>query len=265
LVYDVTNYDSFLDCEEIWFPEIKEFAPQNTIVFLVGNKSDLAHLREVPTAEAAEFAREHQMHFFELSALTYANIDQLFSTLARNIGTDYPSSMSSSTAAPESSKSDTIEDEVSEFILVADAAGGQTVEDPLRDLRGTKQALFPAPIKRFSLHVYFDSVDPAALQAAKDLHSQISLEFPQIKLFPLHMRPVGPHPQPMFEAHLQNRLEFGIIVPWLCLRRGELNVLVRPHSGDLLRDYTTHAIWLGTPHSLLLENLETAAKPISET
>src|SRR3989338_3807162 len=89
LVYDVTNYDSFLDCNEIWYPEIREFAPQNATVILVGNKADLYNLREVPTDEAAQFAREHQINFFEVSALTYENIDQLFFTLARTIDTTY--------------------------------------------------------------------------------------------------------------------------------------------------------------------------------
>ena len=256
LVYDVTNYESFLDCEEIWYPEIREFAPQHTTVILVGSKTDLSNLREVPTEEAALFAREHQINFFEVSALTYENIEQLFQTLARTIDTSIEmQDQSSASVSVDQHRPENIDEEVNEFLLLNEHAGSAPTE-PAHALRGTKQTLFTPPIKQFNIHVYFDSRDEASLQSAKDLHAQIALQFSQIKIFPLHMKPVGPHPLPMFELHLLNILDFGALLPWLCLRRGEHSVLVRPQSGDLTRDYTTHAIWLGQPLSLIVEKLE---------
>jgi Ras-related protein Rab-11A len=36
--------------------ELRDHADQNIVIALVGNKSDLKHLRAVPTEEAREFA-----------------------------------------------------------------------------------------------------------------------------------------------------------------------------------------------------------------
>lgn len=45
---------------------------------LVGNKSDLRHLRAVPTEEAKEFASQNGLSFIETSALDASNVELAF-------------------------------------------------------------------------------------------------------------------------------------------------------------------------------------------
>lgn len=45
---------------------------------LVGNKSDLRHLRAVPTEEAKAFATENDLSFIETSALDASNVEGAF-------------------------------------------------------------------------------------------------------------------------------------------------------------------------------------------
>ena len=66
LVYDVTNRDSF-DNIKNWYDDIKQYAPSNIIVTLIGNKIDLVDLskREVSFQEGKEFAEKNKIGFFE--------------------------------------------------------------------------------------------------------------------------------------------------------------------------------------------------------
>jgi len=45
---------------------------------LVGNKSDLKHLREVKTEEASMFAKKNNLAFIETSALDATNVENAF-------------------------------------------------------------------------------------------------------------------------------------------------------------------------------------------
>lgn len=46
-VYDLTNERSFENLENYWLKEIKNHAPQNAVLLLVGNKADLEAERKV--------------------------------------------------------------------------------------------------------------------------------------------------------------------------------------------------------------------------
>lgn len=48
---------------------------------LVGNKSDLRHLRAVPTEEAKTFAAENNLSFIETSALDASNVEGAFQNI----------------------------------------------------------------------------------------------------------------------------------------------------------------------------------------
>uniref|UniRef100_A0A8C9YAS3 RAB11a, member RAS oncogene family n=1 Tax=Sander lucioperca TaxID=283035 RepID=A0A8C9YAS3_SANLU len=48
---------------------------------LVGNKSDLRHLRAVPTDEARAFAEKNGLSFLETSALDSTNVETAFQTI----------------------------------------------------------------------------------------------------------------------------------------------------------------------------------------
>lgn len=51
IVFDISKQESFQNVEK-WMQEIKQGAAENTVVLLIGNKSDLDDQREVPTVQA---------------------------------------------------------------------------------------------------------------------------------------------------------------------------------------------------------------------
>ena len=55
LVYDIAKHLTYENVER-WLRELRDHADQNIVIMLVGNKSDLRHLRAVPTDEAKGFA-----------------------------------------------------------------------------------------------------------------------------------------------------------------------------------------------------------------
>ena len=52
---------------------------------LVGNKSDLRHLRAVKTEDAAAFAQKNKLAFIETSALENNNVNQAFENTLEQI------------------------------------------------------------------------------------------------------------------------------------------------------------------------------------
>lgn len=55
IVYDITNTESFVSVQR-WLNELKQNVNNNITVTLVGNKSDLVHLRAVTLEEGQLFA-----------------------------------------------------------------------------------------------------------------------------------------------------------------------------------------------------------------
>jgi Ras-related protein Rab-11A len=55
LVYDISKQQTFENVTR-WLKELRDHADSNIVIMLVGNKSDLRHLRAVPTEEAKAFA-----------------------------------------------------------------------------------------------------------------------------------------------------------------------------------------------------------------
>lgn len=84
IVYDISKQSSYENCNH-WLTELRENADDNVAVGLIGNKSDLSHLRAVPTDEAKNFAQENQLLFTETSALNSENVDQSFRELITSI------------------------------------------------------------------------------------------------------------------------------------------------------------------------------------
>lgn len=84
IVYDISKSSSYENCHH-WLSELRENADDNVAVGLIGNKSDLAHLRAVPTEEAKQFASENQLLFTETSALNSDNVDLAFKELITTI------------------------------------------------------------------------------------------------------------------------------------------------------------------------------------
>ena len=80
LVYDITKQATFDNLEK-WLKELREYGEQQRMIMLVGNKSDLKHLRVVKSEDAAIFAEKHQLDFIETSALDANHIDEAFQKL----------------------------------------------------------------------------------------------------------------------------------------------------------------------------------------
>lgn len=61
--------------------ELRDHADQNIVIMLVGNKSDLRHLRAVPSDEARAFAEANHLSFIETSALDSTNVETAFENI----------------------------------------------------------------------------------------------------------------------------------------------------------------------------------------
>jgi len=84
LVYDIAKHVTY-DNVNRWLKELRDHADSNIIIMLVGNKSDLKHLRAVATEEAKQFATENNLSFIETSALDASNVGQAFQNILTEI------------------------------------------------------------------------------------------------------------------------------------------------------------------------------------
>ena len=77
LVYDISKQSTF-DNVEKWLKELRDHADAQIVVMLVGNKSDLKHLRAVKTEDSASFSEKNSLAFIETSALDSSNVEVAF-------------------------------------------------------------------------------------------------------------------------------------------------------------------------------------------
>ncbi|XP_008671601.1 ras-related protein RABE1c [Zea mays] len=85
LVYDVTDESSFNNIRN-WIRNIEQHASDNVNKILVGNKADMDESkRAVPTSRGQALADEYGIKFFETSAKTNLNVEQVFFSIARDI------------------------------------------------------------------------------------------------------------------------------------------------------------------------------------
>lgn len=84
LVYDITRRESFNRIRS-WMEEVKKTTTGNPVMALVGNKKDKQNQRQVTYIEALNFATEHDLLFFETSALTGECVEDVFVEVSRRI------------------------------------------------------------------------------------------------------------------------------------------------------------------------------------
>ena len=107
LVYDISKHQTYENVTR-WLKELRDHADANIVIMLVGNKSDLRHLRAVPTEEAKSFASkwrsperlrcpfssmvlisfstgENHLSFIETSALDASNVELAFQNILTGI------------------------------------------------------------------------------------------------------------------------------------------------------------------------------------
>jgi len=76
-VYDISKHQTYENVTR-WLKELRDHADANIVIMLVGNKSDLRHLRAVPTEEAKQFASLLFDHSYLVCANTGNRREQPF-------------------------------------------------------------------------------------------------------------------------------------------------------------------------------------------
>ncbi|KZT10108.1 uncharacterized protein LAESUDRAFT_722264 [Laetiporus sulphureus 93-53] len=119
---------------------------------------------------------------------------------------------------------------------------------------------FPNPIDSsnngFDFHIYYMQHSPSEAQYAKELHERIRREFPELRIYKLWDKPVGPHPVAMFEVNAFNPHQVGTFFSWLTVNRGPCSVLIHPNTNNSLKDHTELMSWMGRPFPLLTDRLK---------
>tara|TARA_B110000438_G_C15525280_1_gene526026 strand:- start:1 stop:591 length:591 start_codon:yes stop_codon:yes gene_type:complete len=81
VVYDITNNDSFIGAK-IWINELRNKGPDNCLIVLTGNKSDLENKRKVNKNEIQNFVDHNDVIHILTSAKTGQNIKEMFFKIA---------------------------------------------------------------------------------------------------------------------------------------------------------------------------------------
>ncbi|XP_066357893.1 ras-related protein RABA2a-like [Miscanthus floridulus] len=84
LVYDVSKPTTFENISR-WLKELRDHADSNIRIMLVGNKTDLRHLRAVATDDAQSFAEAEGLSYIETSALEATNVEEAFQLILGDI------------------------------------------------------------------------------------------------------------------------------------------------------------------------------------
>ncbi|GER54972.1 RAB GTPase 11C [Striga asiatica] len=84
LVYDVTKPTTFENVNR-WLKELRDHADSNIVIMLIGNKTDLKHLRAVATEDAQGFAEREELSFIETSALEATNVEKAFQNILSEV------------------------------------------------------------------------------------------------------------------------------------------------------------------------------------
>ena len=88
LLYDITKQSSYDNIRE-WIHDIKEEVSEKAIIFLIGNKIDMTDKRKISKEKGEELAEEYKIPFFEASAKTGENVDEVFKALYKKISEVY--------------------------------------------------------------------------------------------------------------------------------------------------------------------------------
>ena len=81
LVYDVTKLHSYQTLQR-WVRELKHTGPENVLLTIVGNKSDLTQERTVSREDAEAYAESIGAVYMEVSAKTGENVKEVFDDIA---------------------------------------------------------------------------------------------------------------------------------------------------------------------------------------
>ena len=84
VVYDISKRESFNNVSS-WIEDCRNQSPKTIYMILVGNKSDLEEGRQVTFEEGQELADKFGINFYETSAKTGKNVEEIFENSAKEI------------------------------------------------------------------------------------------------------------------------------------------------------------------------------------
>jgi small GTP-binding protein len=87
IVYDITDDSSFAKVED-WIRDVRNLAPPDCALVLIGNKVDLESQRKIATDQGRDMADRHGLLFFETSAATGANVAEAFNDCVMTVYTN---------------------------------------------------------------------------------------------------------------------------------------------------------------------------------
>ena len=87
IVYDITQKNTFESLEK-WVNDLKSAGDPKITIILIGNKSDLEETRQVSKEQGEEKAKNLKCAFFETSALSDINIDEIFEKFSSDSSED---------------------------------------------------------------------------------------------------------------------------------------------------------------------------------
>lgn len=132
------------------------------------------------------------------------------------------------------------------------ADDGKSFVNPPAKEKSKAYSQFISPIDNgirggFDVHIYFLQTDADETKFAHELWERVRREFPELRIYKVWDKPLGPHPLAMFEVNIFTPEQFGAFVPWLVINRGPLSALIHPNTDDEERDHTQRATWMGQP------------------
>jgi small GTP-binding protein len=85
LVYDITQKETYDAIKNYWFQEVKDNAPEDVIVFIVGNKSDIYEKEAVNEEEARQYAKDINALYKLVSAENGDGINEIFKMIGERM------------------------------------------------------------------------------------------------------------------------------------------------------------------------------------
>ena len=83
LVYDIAQKKTYESIVDYWYDEVKQKAPEDILLVLCANKSDLIEEEQVEQQLAQKWANEHKVPFFPTSAKNLTGIKEMFIDLGQ--------------------------------------------------------------------------------------------------------------------------------------------------------------------------------------
>ena len=85
LVFDITRKGTFEELKNYWYREVRDNSPQDCIIAIAANKSDLYEYEEVSNEEVKQFAEKEKILYKQTSAAKGIGINELFEEIGAEL------------------------------------------------------------------------------------------------------------------------------------------------------------------------------------